>query len=137
MTLQEIKDSAEAFIEGKKSVILPLQQAWIDTHDKFWQGLRTPTILPQDGAELPTDQTLARYPMPSWFSFGLTLPSVSPFSISCDEIVSHDCDDDCRQVSFSLATRFVFDNTLYARRSNWCEESGWVDYPWDVQEPPE
>jgi len=137
MTIQEIKDSAEAFIEGKKSVILPLQQAWIDTHDKFWQGLRTPTILPQDGAELPTDENLARYPMPSWIGFGITLPSVSCFSIGCDETVNHDCVSGCESFSFSLWGRFIYSDVTYCKRSNWCEEDGWVDYPWDVQEPPE
>ena len=135
MTIQEIKDLAEEFIADKKPVILPLQQAWIDTHDQFWQGLRTPTILPQDGTELPTDERVARYPLPSWIDFGMALPSISYFSIGCDETVSHDCADDCNQVSFSLWTGFVFGDVSYILRSDWCEEDGWVDHPWNVQEP--
>jgi virulence-associated protein VagC len=129
MTLQEIKDSVEVFIEGKKSVILPLQQAWSDTHEKFWQGLRTPTIIPEDGAQLPTDQTLARYPLPSWFSFGITLPTLSHFSVSCDERVDSDC------CSFSLVCRFRFGDVGYSKQSSWCEGDGWVDVDWEMQEP--
>ena len=131
MTIDQIKTEAEDFIDDTKSVILPLQQAWLDTHSTYWQGLRTPTVTPQNGAELPTDGSLARYPMLSWEAFGITLPTTSPFSIGCDEVV----DWQCEMKIFSLWCRFIFSDVTYCKRSNWCEESGWVDHEWEMQEP--
>ena len=137
MTVQEIKDLAEEFIEDLKPSILPLQIQWKISNPTYWQGIRTPQQTPENGAEGSLDSTLSRPPMPSWFVFGLSLPDRAPFSVGCDQTVRHDCLTVCEKESFALWCRFVFSENTYSKRADWCEEDGWVDHPWNVQEPPE
>ncbi len=63
-TLQEIKDAVDARLAALWTAIQTKQDAYFLAHGRYWQGLRTHTILPADGDEalpsvgvsVPSDQ---------------------------------------------------------------------------------
>jgi hypothetical protein len=85
MTLEQIKSEAELFLSSMMDQIEPLQETYLSSVGKYWQGLGTPNPSPEDGAIGTPDPDVAREGLPSWSSFGVTLPSSAPFAIRVDE----------------------------------------------------
>ena len=86
MSLSNIKAEAELYLSSLQDQVLPLQQAYLIAEGNYWQGIGTPDPTPADGAIGIPDPNVARGGMPSWFSFGATLPFSAPFAVACDEL---------------------------------------------------
>lgn len=61
------------------------QATYLAGHGRYWQGVRTPLVVPADGATAtvdltrrPTDQT------ETWGDFGVTFPGPIPVSVQID-----------------------------------------------------
>jgi len=62
-----------------------IQEAFRSVYGRYWQGLRTHTVVPADGAKTPPD--LNRKPSDqeeSWATFGLALPAQTEAALSVD-----------------------------------------------------
>jgi hypothetical protein len=61
----------------------PLQAAYIPVNDRYFQGIQTPQVIPEDGATTAPDMSL--HPsdqVADWTAFGATLPAAMNFSIT-------------------------------------------------------
>jgi hypothetical protein len=61
----------------------PLQQTYISSNERYFQGLQTPATVPEDGNTIAPDMSL--HPsdqVADWTAFGATLPAAMNFSIT-------------------------------------------------------
>ena len=132
MTIETVKAAAELQLESLKTNLLPRQNTWVETHDKFWQGLQNPPDLPLDGTNGTVDPDLARPPLPSWEDFGITLPVSIPYSVRCDEYVNRDAGT----VGFYVLVLFLWGSDPEVRWTNRSRREGgeWVDEGWTSEQ---
>jgi hypothetical protein len=61
----------------------PLQAAYILDNDRYFQGIQTPQVIPEDGNTIAPDMSLHPSDQVSdWTAFGATLPAAMNFSIT-------------------------------------------------------
>ena len=134
MSIETVKAAAEIQLESLKTTLLPLQNDWIQTNDKFWQGRQNPQELPHDGINGTIDPDLSRPPMPSWEDFGVSLPISIPYSVRCDEFVCEECglDHDHEAAGFFVLVLFTWGSSpemKWTKRSKH-EDGAWIDEDW-------
>ena len=138
MTIEQVKSAAEAELESLKGALLPLQNTWIEVHNKYWQGVQNPSNIPRDGANGTVDPDLARPPLPSWDDFGITLPSSIPYSVRCDEYVCTGCDTDHSSdtVGFYAVVLFLWGSDPEVWWTNRSRREGgeWADEGWTSEQ---
>ena len=134
MSIETVKAAAEFYLGELKVILLPLQEEWVESHNRYWQGRQNPQELPHDGVNGTVDPDLARPPMPSWEDFGVNLPVSSPFSVRCDEFVCEGChlghDEDA--TGFFVLVLFTWGSNpgmRWTKRSKH-EDGAWTDEDW-------
>jgi hypothetical protein len=124
MSVDSIKSEAELYLSSLKDQILPLQQSYVGTNGNYWQGIGTPEPPPEDGATGNPDPTVARQGLPSWQTFGATLPMSAPFAVRCDEEKWPD-----GSPAFVLVTYFGWDGGIWTGSIRY-KGSDWEDLDW-------
>lgn len=95
VSAKEIQDKADSIAQPVIDSIVAIQKDWVKTHKGFWQGLKTPTVVPPDGKDTPPEKnvkpvavTQANVDAPaSWDDAKIALPTDLPCSV---EVHVHD-----------------------------------------------
>lgn len=90
MTAKDIQDKADAIVGPLISDLQTFQDNWVKTHKGYWQGIKTPTTIPQDGTDTVPDLNVKPVQddeATAWKDIGVTIPSTLPCSI---EVHTHD-----------------------------------------------
>ena len=127
MTLEQIKAEAELYLASLQDEILPLQEDYILAVGKYWQGIGTPNPPPEDGAVGNPDPDVAREGLPSWESFGASLPFSAPFAVRCDE---EKWPDGSR--AFVIRTYFGWGDGMWTGSIRY--KGSWADLVWEYTE---
>lgn len=77
----------EEYVNYVLQKITDSQTDYIKTHDKYWQGLPTHSVLPADGKKGKPDKLKSKpeYREESWKDLGLDIDIQMPFSIKVNE----------------------------------------------------
>jgi hypothetical protein len=124
MTLEQIKTEAELFLSSMQDQIEPLQDTYLSSVGKYWQGYGTANPPPEDGSIENPDPNAAIAGLPSWSSFGASLPSSAPFAVRVDE---EKWPDGTR--AFVCVTYFGWDGGLWTG-SNRFKGGAWEGLQW-------
>jgi hypothetical protein len=87
-TPKEIQDKADAAVDPLIADIIAKQDEYIKGKERYWQGIKTPTITPKDGADVVPDKDVKpQGQAESWADFKVAMPATLPGSI---EVHTHD-----------------------------------------------
>jgi hypothetical protein len=86
LTLQQIRDKADAILGPISTAIQSAQATWILTHQNYWQGQRTFGTIPVDGADVVPNGSVkpSGAEDASWTAFGITLPATLSCTLAVD-----------------------------------------------------
>ena len=90
MTAKEVQAKADAAVQPLVASIVAFQETWVLTHKGYWQGLRTPTATPKNGADTPPEKNVkpvADAEAKAWAEVAVTMPITLPCSV---EVFTHD-----------------------------------------------
>ncbi len=126
-TVPQIQTSCDTFWNTNRGKITAVQNTWKPGHRNYWQGIATPTTLPDDGALVvadyskhPTDQAEA------WETM-FTGPNALPASVPCQ--MSIDVYDGPAGFGWTYTAVFTKDGFKYGRRWNIGAEP-WRTHDW-------
>lgn len=72
-TLAEIRQKADDWLTAKWPTLVARQDAYFAAKGRYWQGIRTPNAIPQDGADTaPVTNLKPAYQAEDWADVGLT-----------------------------------------------------------------
>src|SRR5204863_1705256 len=81
----DLENKLDALLKDTSDQVATIQDAYFSIHGRYWQGARTHSAIPADGAAAtpdlnrkPSDQT------ETWATFGLTLPAQTEAAFSVD-----------------------------------------------------
>lgn len=86
LTLVQIRNKADAILAPLAAAIQARQDVWILTHANYWQGQRTPSSVPADGADVAPDAQAkpSGADDASWSDFAVSLPATVSALLAVD-----------------------------------------------------
>lgn len=81
----DLQTKLDALLQNVGDQVTSIQEAYKSARQRYWQGVRTHTVTPSDGATTAPDPN--RKPSDqaeSWASFGLALPAQTEAALSVD-----------------------------------------------------
>lgn len=91
VTAKDIQDKADGVILPFINLISAFQDNWIKTHKGYWQGIKTPSAVPQDGLDTQVNTAVKPVGDPNekkaWAEVSIAIPEKLPCSV---EIFVHE-----------------------------------------------
>ncbi len=130
MTLSQIRNAVDAKLVAVWPSVVAHQAAYFAAHGRYWQGLASTSILPQDGVETAPDRLndAPAYQGFAWAQAFPSLPATLPMCIWIDQYVTPElvCGYEAHVAVRVLGVR-------YERSQNVGPET-WRTTPWHVAE---
>ena len=126
-TVDEIKRSCETFWNTNRGKFTSVQNTWKPGHRNYWQGIATPTTIPDNGALVVADYTKHPTDQAEAWATMFTGPNALPASVPCQMTV--DVYDGPAGFGWTHTATFTKDNVRYWRTWNIGAEP-WRDHDW-------
>jgi hypothetical protein len=84
-TLNEVRDTVNSWLAARWPLLVERQEAYFTIHARYFQGLWTHSVVPDDGAEIAPDQRTSKPgdQQARWADF-FSLPDVLPCALRID-----------------------------------------------------
>lgn len=118
MTPEEIRADIDQRLAAKAGEIVAKQAAYLAAHGRYWQGLCTHSVIPEDGEELPPDRAAEKpfYQAESWLDLG-GLPETTMSALRIDTY------DGPHGKGFVVVSEVMIDGQLWSRSINFGPET--------------
>ena len=113
-----LKTNLDTLLSDAAEQVATIQEAYRSAYGRYWQGLRTHTIIPADGASAAPD--LTRKPLDqdeSWSTFAFALPAETEGALSVDVYQSR------KGLGYLVNMDVVANGVRYRRSANFGPES--------------
>ena len=123
------KQAVDVMLNGIRAEWEGLQDGYLATNGRYFQGIHTHDVIPTKGAEAPPDKSKKPTDQPhDWNDFGLSLPGNMPGSIAL-----HVYDGPLGQ-GYMLEAKTIEANRLWTKVEAYGPEASWRSRGWLVWE---